>query len=252
MFPTQKDDRAKEIVTDVIELMDMGDKNTNKTRKRVERWLKLLLSHLNAYPKKPWWFTISRASCELSEGTDIIDIDGAFYKPIALMAPSRLIEKPLQFIEEQRALASTGKSNAGDVSYYAFQGHRIHLWPAPSKTVRFSLVYSSPLNAAQLPEEWVPLLIDGIIGRYGRHFDKDAMMDDMSDFERRFMYMLKRINNFNFDMAISEQLTAIATANINTTSDSLVKPITLENNSILIPQTTSGIGHSSVTFEIAE
>ncbi len=251
MFPTQNDDRAKQITTDVIELMQMGSSSASKNRTRVNRWFKLLLSHLNSYPKKPWWFTITRASCELLSGVDVIDIDGDFYKPIALMAPGRLTQKSLQFIEEQRALATDGNFNGGDVVHYAFEGHRIHLWPAPKKTVRFTLVYATPLNAAKLPEEWEPMLIDGIIGRYGRHFDKDAMMDDMSDFERRFMHMLKRINNFNFDIAVNHHLTAAGTTQVVSTSDALANnQINVENNSILIPQGTSGIDHSSVQLEI--
>lgn len=64
----------------------------------------------------------------------------------------------------------------------------------------FALLYTRPMDLAIVPEFWETIVLDGVLGTYGRHFDRDAIGDDPEEFERRYEAKLKRAHIDSWDL----------------------------------------------------
>ena len=64
----------------------------------------------------------------------------------------------------------------------------------------FALLYTRPMDLAIVPEFWETLVLNGVLGTFGRHFDRDSLADDPEEFERRYEQQLLRGNGDSWDI----------------------------------------------------
>jgi hypothetical protein len=115
--------------------------------------------------------------------------------------------RPLRYValgmlQEWRAVAAMmGTLNAGYPEYYAVEaGRRVHLFPAPSEDMPLALLYQRPLTISTLPPGMDRVVLHGVLGRYGRHFDRDALSQDPAAFEQRYEADLRTAGRTSWDV----------------------------------------------------
>ncbi len=242
--PAQDSDRETRIAQDIYDLMHETDPGADTVRK-VKRWISLVLA--NAAPRKRWKFLDAIAAAPLVAGADIIDLRGHIDQVIAVFAPRRLNKTSLQHILDARqAAASGGQPNAGQPTHYAIEGgRRLHLWPAPHQPLAFAVLYSRPLRLEIVPEQWEPIIVNGVLGRYGRHFDRDALSQDPEWFEKRYEDDLRRADIDGWDIESAPRYTDLP-AGHTLTADSSFNTA----RDVLVPASLTGIGY--VTIETGD
>lgn len=112
---------------------------------------------------------------------------------------------------------------------------------------RLSLLYTVPMDMALVPDHFEPMVLDGALGMYGRHFDRDTLTEDAPDFEVRYVRQLARagVLDHDFERAYPhEQLTAAET--YGRAPDSALG----NAQSYVLPASISGIGY--VTIEVGD
>lgn len=194
-FPAADPTREDRVADDLADFVKAGTDTT-----RIKRWLVHVLNI--AKRGRRWWFLENIARTELDAGADIIDLKGDIDRVISLYAPGKLTKVDLQTIVDARADAiENNRPNAGPVKIYALEaGKRVHLWPAPEERIKFWVYYTRPMDIQIVPPEWDTLLMDGVIGIYARHFDRDSLVSDPQIFENRFYQALKESMSDHFDV----------------------------------------------------
>lgn len=241
-FPFINSDREARIVQDVADLLHEPSPSAETTRK-VKRWIQLVL--WDAAERRRWWFLEAVAARYLNVGDDAIDVVGHIDAVSAVWAPLRLARTPLaQILEWRQDAAANGRPNAGEPARYALEGgRRIHLWPAPAKRTAFCVYYTRPMHVSLVPDNWEGILLDGILGKYGRHFDRDALTQDPADFEKRYERRLNRsaVASGHFDL---ERIELWMAEHATQTGTSLAA----EGGSteLLVPASVLGIGYQDI------
>lgn len=64
---------------------------------------------------------------------------------------------------------------------------------------RMTLLYTAPMDVAAVPDHFEPLLVNGALGLYGRHFDRDTLTEDAAAFEVRYRTGLRRAGVLDHD-----------------------------------------------------
>jgi hypothetical protein len=64
----------------------------------------------------------------------------------------------------------------------------------------FACLYTRPMDLAIVPDFWETVVLDGVLGTYGRHFDRDALGSSPEEFERRYESKLQRANTDSWDL----------------------------------------------------
>lgn len=238
-YPPQDDDRLGRIVADIQGLLH----DTNAaTQTKIERWVNLVIA--DAAGRRAWWFLKNVASTSLAAGEDIVDLKGAIDKLMAVYCPRRLHQLPLGVLTDLRMhAAANGLPNGGPPTHYAIEaGRRVHLWPCPNVAVTFATLYQRPFEVEIVPDEWEEILLNGVLGRFGRHFDRDALTEDPVEFERRYEAGLRRAATESWDvMGFSnweQRLPAQASLTANSATDTAVD--------FIKPASLTGIGHECV------
>jgi hypothetical protein len=239
-FPAQDGDRETRIVQDINDMLFQTTYDSGFERK-VKRWISQVLAH--AATRRRWKFLDAVARAQLGAGADIIDLRGHIDQVIAAFAPRRLHKASLQQILDARQAAAAGNQpNAGAPTHYAIEGgRRLHLWPAPHQATAFAVLYSRPLRLEIVPEQWEQIIVNGVLGRYGRHFDRDALSQDPEWFEKRYETDLRRADIDGWDIESAPRYedlpaghTLTAESSFNTARD------------VLVPASLTGIGYVSI------
>jgi hypothetical protein len=245
-YPPSDPAREQRIVDDVCDLLhDRGA----ATQTKIKRWLThtLAKSKLNRH----WWFLDRLARAALGYGQDIVDLAGPLDRVAAVYAPMRLHQIKLgQMTDLRQYAAANGKPNGGIPTHYALEaGRRVHLWPCPDRCLAFASLYARPMTVDCVPDDWETILLDGVLGLYGRHFDRDALAQEPAEFERRFWAALRTAAVDSYDVsafkAYADELPAQASVTANSATDTAVSFVT--NLSAIIPQAVSY--HRSTTGE---
>ena len=238
-FPAQDATRLPRIVGDVCTLMH---DDTDSAIARVERWLIHVLNHANGY--RSWWFLQNMVTIPLLTGQDVIDLLGHVSTVSAVYCGRRLEYRALGEIAERRSLALlNGWPNGGIPHDYSLEaGRRMHLWPAPAEAVSITILYQRPMVVELVPDAWETLLLDGIIGMFGRHFDRDALTQDADQFEQRFYRGLNLYGREHDDVVISKRYDD-AKWNCGTVAAS---SFTDSATSVVVPVSVSGVGYASI------
>lgn len=202
-YPAADFEREGRIVDDLIELMH--GPATEAHRARAKRWIWHVMNH--AKRGRAWWFLENMARRELSVGQDVIDLVGHFDRVKAVFAPKRLTQCALSDVIARREEHTKRYwANGGEPKVYALEaGRRLHLWPAPAGATPFAVLYLRPMMLPILPEEWETILLDGVIGRYGRHFDRDALIEDPASFERRYLRAVREAASDSHDVVMHDR-----------------------------------------------
>ncbi len=199
-FPPPDPERGGRICQDVIDLMKIRDNEQNQHL--VGRWLELTLAKAQRFNRLPWWFARRLFGCRIFAGQDMFDLTGDMDRIIAVYCLIKLRHISLGEIVERRNRAYYhSRVNQGEPRYYCFDGARLHLWPAPDKGMLLIIQYACPLEASIIPAEWETVLIDGMIGFYGRFFDSSGLINQESaqDFLPRFWEGIKATRSEHFD-----------------------------------------------------
>ena len=205
-FPPNDPDRGERICRDVIDLMKM--RKDQESGNRVARWLQMTLAKAQRFSRLPWWFARRLFGCRIFAGQDLFDLTGDMDRVIAVYCLKKLDHIPLGEIIKRRNRADCYlRVNQGEPGYYCFDSGRLHLWPAPNKDMLLIIQYTRPLTAAMVPPEWETVLLDGIIGFYGRFFDATGMIDKESgqEFLPRFWEGLKATRGEHFDTVVHDR-----------------------------------------------
>lgn len=198
-------DRESRVVDDICALLH---DDTDKTKALAVRWIKGVL--LRVQRLRSWWFVVASHQTMLDTGVDIVALTGGVDRVKAVWCPRRLVSVPLSELLEKR-MGATGNNtrNAGIPTHYAVEaGYRLHLWPAPQSLTAFAIVYTRPLSIDGLPDEWEPFLLDGVLGYYGQHFDRDALTQSQEYFEQRFVRAINNLNIEHFDATVARMFDA--------------------------------------------
>ena len=246
-YPRQDSEREGRIIQDVLDLLHdntlYGDLQADTpTTRKIKRWIIHVLNTANDIRK--WWFLENVATETLPAGSDIIDLRGHIDKVAAVYAPKRLHKITLQRITELRMAAQTaGSPNAGPPTHYALEaGHRIHLWPAPAEETAFAVMYTRPMHVAIIPNSWETIVLNGIIGMFGRHFDRDALIDEPAVFETRFYRALKNARKDGYDVAIINRMRSELPAQATLVADSA----TDTGTDVIAPASLTGVGYTTI------
>ena len=174
----------------------------------IGRWLELTLAKAQRFNRRPWWFAQRLYGCRIFAGQDMFDLTGDMDRIIAAYCLEKLKHIALGEIIERRHTANYHhRVCLGEPRYYCFDGGRLHLWPAPDTDMLLAIRYSCPLEAEIVPEEWETILLDGIIGFYGRFFDSTGLINKETgaEFLPRFWEGLKATRTQHFDTEIFER-----------------------------------------------
>lgn len=205
-FPPTDAKRGARICQDVMELMKIRQDEQNVHL--VGRWLELTLAKAKQFNRLPWWFARRFYACRIFAGQDLFDLSGDMDRVIAVYCLKKLSHIALSEIIERRHTANCyHRVNRGEPAYYCFDGGRLHLWPAPEKDMLLAISYSCPLKAEIVPAEWETILVDGIIGFYGRFFDSTGLINKETgaEFLPRFWEGLKATRSSHFDTEVYER-----------------------------------------------
>ena len=205
-FPPTDPERGKRICRDVMDLMKI--RKDEKTVHLVGRWLELTLGKAQRFNRQPWWFARRLYGCRIFPGQDLFDLTGDMDRIIAAYCLEKMQHISLGEILERRHKANCHhRINRGEPRYYCFYGGRLHLWPAPDNDMLMAISYSCPLDAAIIPDEWETVILDGIIGLYGRFFDSTGLInkENAQEFLPRFWEGLKATRQNHFDSEVFER-----------------------------------------------
>jgi len=256
-YPTPDHRREDRLVKDIADLLhepcELDDNGVlsglnPKMDQRIRRWIRLTLEDIAG--RRRWWFLDNVAgTITLTAGQDVVDVTGHIDKIIRVYAPRRLEKTALPGMVDWRMDAiANQRPNAGQIKKYAIEGgRRIHLQPAPAQDTLFALLYSRPIHPAILPHHWDTIILDGVLGKYGRHFDRDALTQDPKDFETRFERKLKQAGGDSWDIERH------STWDDNPPGESTTTPLTSDTDGateFLMPASITGIGF--VTIETGD
>lgn len=241
-YPTPDYQRAARVRADIAALLHQ-DPEDAVTAALLDRWVGFVLADAE---KLSWWFLNRADTIGLTEGQDLIDLSGHLSRLQGLFAAARLAHVPLARVLEARgAAAAANTSNAAPYpGYYALEGgRRVHLWPAPSADVTLTILYQRPMDIALVPDAFEPVLVNGVLGRYGRHWDRDALSQDPAEFERRYRRDLALLYADGAQDAI-----VINTQELGGARATLATPGSMSDTAVahVVPASLSGIGAVSV------
>lgn len=200
-WPAPDPVRQARLVQDVVDLLAESSPSAETVRK-VQRWIALVLQICAA--ARPWKFAENLVETEIGPGVDQFDLTGAVFVVQKLWSRlGALTQLSLGAIMEARASANLhGGVNGGCPQWYALEGgRRLHLFPCPAQSEPLALLYQRPLTVDLIPPEMEFLIVNGVLGRYGRHFDRDALSQDPAEFEARFQRELPMAGRGSWDVA---------------------------------------------------
>jgi len=246
-FPWQDSKREGRVIQDVLDILrdntiyeDLSA-DTTLTR-RIKRWIIHVLNDAN---RRKLWFLENVATAALATNQDIIDLRGHVDKITAVYCPQKLHKITLaQMTELRQAAATNNSSNAATkATHYALEaGHRIHLWPCPSAAVSFATLYTRKIHVAIVPDAWEVIILNGIIGMFGQHFDRDALVDNPELFELRYNGQLNRAHKEHNDVEIIQrfknELPALSNVVANSSTDT--------GTDVIMPASLTGIGYETI------
>lgn len=239
-YPFVDPDRESRIVQDVADMLHES-LPASETERKVKRWIQLVL--WDAERRRAWWFLDAVASRWLNVGDDVVDLRGHVKSVASVWAPEKISHMPLgQLLEKRAEQSARNAPNGGDVARYSLEAaRRLHLWPAPAQRVPLIVLYRRPIHVAIVPDDWEEIILNGIIGRFGRHFDRDALTQDPQEFERRYESALRAEGNGHGGLERLESWIAVqATQAIASLANAG------GSTELLVPMSVGGVGYQSL------
>lgn len=109
----------------------------------------------------------------------------------------------------------------------------------------FAVLYTRPMDLAIVPAFWKTVVVNGVLGTFGRHFDRDQLGSDPEEFERRYEAQLKRAGTDSWDIERSRRFEEELTGETQT-------PLSDQGaaTGYTVPASLTGIGY--VTIETGD
>lgn len=152
-------------------------------KRKCEAWIKAVVTKISL----GWDFGFLQSVHydTLVAGVGVFRLEGDCNKVHAVFAPGRL--RRYSLVDSAASAAGHSFSHIGVPEAYALEsGNQLHLLPPPADDTSVAVVYSRPIDVSIVPDSWEPVIVDGVIGLYGRHYDRAALNEGSSEFERRF------------------------------------------------------------------
>jgi hypothetical protein len=199
-WPAADSTREDRLVQDIADLLQEPTPSA-ETQRKVKRWIALVLQHMASMRR--WKFLENLVATTMGPGVESIDLTGDLAAVIGLYGPNgRIVPVTLNDLAVLRATATPGFAR-GEVSFYAIEaGRRLHFWPAPDKDTVMALHYQRPMVLTLVPSDLEQIIVHGVLGRYGQHWDRDALTQNPAEFEARYMRDLVNAGRDSWDSTL--------------------------------------------------
>ena len=187
-YPPADPGREARLVGDICGLLH---DHTAEAQARVRRWIWLVLQRVKLSAR--WWFLESSRDFQVGKGWLFVDLDGDFERLAAAFLPGRLELVPLAALLSARlAAAADGLPLLGEVSHCALEsGRRLHFWPLPKEDCVLACWLTRQITVDTLPGDWERIVLSGVVGLYGRHFDRDFLVQAPEGYLADFLDSLR-------------------------------------------------------------
>jgi hypothetical protein len=149
-----------------------------------------------------WWFLEVMARGTVLAGADAIDLSDDVRLLGPVYCPKRLARATLNQMVALRAETTPNavSRNPTPVRYAVEARRRIHLFPEPAADTDFTVLYTREMSVAIVPDEWETLILQGVLGYFGQHFDRDALTQTPEEFKADFLAGLRAANQVSRDI----------------------------------------------------
>lgn len=107
------------------------------------------------------------------------------------------------------------------------------------------VLFTAKIDLALVPDAWETIVLNGVLGTFGRHFDRDQLADDPEEFERRYEAQLGRAGSDSHDITVvphwDEELAASTVSQASEAGTA---------TGVVVPASLTGIGY--VTIETGD
>ncbi len=116
----------------------------------------------------------------------------------------------------------------------------------------FSTLYTRPMDLAIVPDFWETIVLNGVLGTFGRHFDRDSLASDPEEFERRYEAQLRRGDGDSWDLERARRWDPDMDRDDGDTASEHVTALSTSDGatSYTVPASLTGIGY--VTIETGD
>jgi hypothetical protein len=136
------------------------------------------------------------ATTALPTGTRVrVASDNLLPAPLTLATTYYAIAGDATHIQLAASLADAQAGTAIDLTDAGTGTHSLLYGLTP-----FAALYTRLMDLAIVPDFWETLIVNGVLGTYGRHFDRDALAADPEEYERRYEAQLRRGNGDSWDI----------------------------------------------------
>ncbi len=120
---------------------------------------------------------------------------GTLPAPLAINTTYYLIRVDATTVKLATSLANANAGLGVDLTSAGTGTHTLAYGLTP-----FALLYTRPMDLAIVPDFFETVAVNGVLGTFGRHFDRDQLGSDPENFEIRYEKQLLRGNTDSWDL----------------------------------------------------
>lgn len=120
---------------------------------------------------------------------------GTLPAPLAPATNYYVIAVSATAVKLATSLANAQAGTAIDITSAGTGTHTLRYGLTP-----FALLYTRPMDLAIVPDFWETIVLNGVLGTFGRHFDRDQLAAAPENFESRYEQQLRRGNTDTWDI----------------------------------------------------
>lgn len=165
---------------------------------------------------------------------------GTLPAPLALNTTYYAIRVDDTHIQLAASLAAAKAGTAIDLTDAGAGAHTVLAGLTP-----FAALYTRPLDLAMVPPFWETVVVNGVLGTFGRHFDRDQLAADPEDFEARYEKQLLRAGTDAWEIERARRFDDVEATELQAVGSEAGSAV-----SFTVPASLTGIGY--VTIETGD